>query len=367
MRKVSLVQPDLSGNEYRYLVECVDTGWVSSKGKFIHLFENRFAEFIGTKYAVSTNSGTAALHLALVALGLSSNDEVLVPDLTFVATANAVAYTGAKPVLVDVDRNSWNIAPEHILEKITPHTKAVIVVHLYGNPVDMTSISKIAKKYGLYVIEDAAEAHGAQHRNKTVGSLGDIGCFSFYGNKIITTGEGGMITTNSKRIADKVRFLRDHAMDKTRSYYHPCIGFNYRMTNLQAAIGLAQLERIDSFISKKLSVAAKYDQLLHRLDSLIELPPRTSGLKNVFWMYSIVLKRRKLRDKLRQYLAKNGIESRPFFVPLHHMPMYRELNTYPNSNYLSKNGISLPSNIFLTDSDIEYVSQTIRSFASSHA
>lgn len=366
---IPVARPDLTGNELSYLTTCITTSWISSAGEFIDRFEKSFADYIGTKYAVSSSNGTVALHLALLALGIGKGDEVIVPDLTFIASANAVTYTGAKPVLVDVDKMTWNVDPAVIVRKITSRTKAIMVVHLYGNPADMNVIMILAKRYNLYVIEDAAEAHGADMfmQNKKwikVGSIGDVGCFSFYGNKIITTGEGGMIVTDDHQLAEKMRILRDHGQEPGRRYYHKIIGFNYRMTNLQAAIGLAQLERINKFVEKKRTIAKIYNKMFACIPG-ITLPPESDWAHNVYWMYSIIVNTPYplSRDMLILALKNENIETRPFFYPLHELPPYKMINDFPNSSYLSKHGINLPSSVTLTIGDINRIATIIKHFA----
>lgn len=362
--KIPVAKPDLSGNELKYLINCIKDGWVSSIGTYISKFENLFTKLTNCKYAISTSNGTSALHLSLLGLNIKKGDEIIVPDLTFVATANAVSYTGAKPVFVDSTPEYWNIDPGKIEENITKNTKAILVVHLYGHPANTDQIEKIAKKYKLFVIEDAAEAHGAFYKNRPVGSLGTISCFSFYGNKIITTGEGGMITTNNKSLATRISFLKDHAMSAKKRYYHSIIGYNYRMTNLQAAVGLAQLEKIDSFTSKKRYNAALYNSLLKDLNDYVTLPPEMPWAQSSYWMYSIVLKPtgNYTRNKLMSYLRKKGIDTRPFFIPMHLLPMYRQKGDFKISTLLSKNGINLPSSTLLSEKDIYYISKMIKMF-----
>ncbi|MEM1515795.1 MAG: DegT/DnrJ/EryC1/StrS family aminotransferase, partial [Candidatus Bathyarchaeia archaeon] len=264
LRKIPIAEPVLTGNEEKYVVECVKTGWISSKGKFVDQFEEKFASYIGVNHSIAVSSGTAALHLALAALNIQPGDEIIMPTFTMIACANVAKYLGAKPVLVDSEISTWNIDPEKIEEKITGKTKVIMIVHIYGHPVNMDPIKKIAERHGLYVIEDAAEAHGAEYKGKKVGSMGDIGCFSFYANKIITTGEGGMITTNNSEIAEKVRKLRDQGynVNLRKWLVHDILGYNYRLTNLQAAIGLAQLERIEEFVNRHRENAYYYNSLL---------------------------------------------------------------------------------------------------------
>ncbi|MBN2454042.1 DegT/DnrJ/EryC1/StrS family aminotransferase [Candidatus Woesearchaeota archaeon] len=358
MKFIPVAEPDLRGNERKYALECIDSSWISSLGKYIPAFEDKFSSYCGAAQGISVSNGTNALHLALAALGIGKGDEVVIPDLTFVATANAVAYTGAKPVLVDSDEKTWNIDSSKIAEIITPKTKAVIPVHLYGHPCDMDPIMELAKERNLYVIEDCAEAHGASYKGKKVGSIGDVGCFSFYGNKILTTGEGGMCLTSDENLAERMRFLKDHGMSKRR-YFHPEIGFNYRMTNLQAAIGLAQLERIDEIIAAKIRNAKLYRDFLKSCEG-ITLQPEEPYAKTVYWMHSILLedKFRCNRDLLMHELKSNEIDSRPFFIPMHELPPY-EQEGFPVSSDLSRKGINLPSSTLLEEEDIKRVCSVI--------
>lgn len=359
---IPISEPSITQKEIDYVTNAVKSGWVSSLGEYITKFEKKFAKYTGVKYALTTTNGTAALHLALVTLGINKENEVLIPDFTFIATANAVAYTGAKLIMVDIERDTWCINPESIKKAITPKTKAIIPVHVYGHPCDMDSIMDIAKQHNLYVIEDAAEAHGAEYKNKKVGNIGDAGCFSFYGNKVITTGEGGMITTNSKKIYEKAKFLRDHGMSKNKRYWHTEIGYNYRITNLQAALGLAQLERINGLIKKKRRIFEWYEKCLSNIDG-IELNPQKKWAKNVYWMICLIMKRDFgiSRNELMIKLKNKGIDSRPFFYPISHMPMYKN-NKFSNSitEKLSKQGLNLPSSVNLNKNKIEYICQRIK-------
>jgi perosamine synthetase len=357
-------EPSIGESELSLVSDAVRSGWVSSLGKYIPEFEQKFATFCGTKHAVSVFNGTVALHLALVALGIKPGDEVIVPSLTFVATMNAVLYCGATPVFADSEPTTWNIDPIDIEKRITRKTKAIIVVHLYGHPAQMDAILKIARKHKLKVIEDAAESHGALYKGKKVGSLGDVGCFSFYGNKVITTGEGGMIVTNNKKLAESMQFLKDHAMSATRKYFHPVMGFNYRLTNLQAALGVAQMTKIDRFIVKKRHVAQEYNRLLSGLPGIV-LPPETSWAKNVYWMYSILVTPDAglSRDDLAKELKKRNIDSRPFFVPNHKLPYLPAKTrniTLPNAETLSAQGMNLPSSVLVTDEQIAAVCSAIK-------
>lgn len=358
---IPIAEPFLGKEEEKLVVEGIRSGWISSIGKYLGQFEKEFAKFIGSKYAITTSNGTAALHLTMLASGIGPGDEVIVPSMTFVATANAVSYVGAQPIFVDSELESWNIDPEKIKEKITRRTKAIIPVHLYGHPANMGPIIKLAKKYGLLVIEDAAEAHGAKYRSRVVGSMGDMGCFSFFGNKIITTGEGGMVTTNNKKIAEKIRFFRDHGASKKRRYYHPRLGFNYRMTNLQAALGLAQLKKIKKILNKKIVIAKLYQKYLEPLLPEIILQPEAEWATNVFWMYSILIpkKGRKNRDYLASQLKKFGIDSRPFFFPVHRLPRYETKENLPIANFLGQSGLNLPSSPNLEEDQIKFIAQKI--------
>lgn len=361
---IPVAEPQLGEQELAYVTECVKSGWISSLGKYIPMFEEGFSHYCGVKYGVATSNGTMALHLALVALGIGPGDEVLVPTLTFVATANSVRYTGANPVFVDSEPVTWNIDPAKIDEKITSRTKAIIPVHLYGHPVDMDPIMEISRKHGLKVIEDAAEAHGAQYKGRIVGGLGDMSCFSFYGNKIITTGEGGMLLTDNEQLAERARFLKDHAMSPERRYWHPEIGYNYRLTNLQAALGVAQLERIQEFVQKKRENAALYNSLLSNVHGLT-LPPEAPWARSVYWMYSVLVEEDYplSRDDLMSKLKEADIDSRPFFYPVHTMPPYKGDEPCPVADSLSRKGINLPSASTLTERQIERICQVLKGWA----
>lgn len=359
---IPVCEPTLSGREMEYVLSCLKTNWISSAGQFIPAFEKTFSAKCGAKYGISCTSGTTALHLALSTLGLGRGDEVILPTFTMIATANAVAYTGAKPVLVDAEPRSWNMDIQRIEMKITPRTKAIIPVHTYGHPVDMDSLLSLAERRDLVVIEDAAHAHGAEYKGRRVGSLAHAACFSFYANKIITTGEGGMITTNDERFAQKARTLRDHAFSKERHFWHKYRGFNYRMTNLQAAIGFAQTENLDALVQARIKNAETYDRFLDGLPGLT-LPLRTPGIKNVFWMYAILVEDDFgiSRDALREKLALRGIETRSFFIPIHLQPIYRRKyrREFPVSEELCRKGMYLPSSSRLTSHQIEKIASEI--------
>lgn len=363
---IPVIEPSLGSEELNNVIEAVKSGWISSKGKFVGEFENNFAKYHGMRSSVATSNGTVALNLALNALDIKKGDEIIVPVLTFAATANAVIYCNAQPVYVDSHPDYWCIDPEKIEEKITKHTKAIIPVHLYGHPCDMKWIMDIAEDYDLHVIEDAAEAHGAEYKGKKVGSFGDISCFSFYGNKIITTGEGGICLTNDEDLLEKMRVLRDHGMNPSKRYWHDVIGFNYRMTNLQAAIGVAQLKKLDNFLKKKRKIAELYKKGLNDLaeNKEITLHPEMPWAKCSYWIYSILIedaysiKTNSLIDNLKI----EQIDVRPFFYPINTMPPYKSSENFPIAKEISRKGISLPSSIDLTKDDVFEVVKCINNF-----
>lgn len=361
VKSIPVAEPSLTEREIETALECLRSGWISSKGKFVEQFERDFATFCQTKYGLATSNGTTALHLALIGLGIGPGDEVIVPTLTFIATANAVHYTGATAVLVDVEPTTWCIDPAQVAAAITPRTKAIIPVHLYGHPANMTALCEIAARHGLAIVEDAAEAHGARADGRPVGGLGTVGCFSFYGNKIFTTGEGGMVVTNDTALVARMVRARDHGMDPTRHYWHPEIGYNYRMTNLQAAIGVAQLARAPEILHRKRDIADRYRALLTDVPG-ITLPPEASWAYNAYWMFSILLEESApcTRDELRSQLAGGGIETRPFFYPLHQMPPYATATSYPVAETLARRGINLPSSVTLADHDVRRVATAVR-------
>jgi perosamine synthetase len=342
---VPIISPDLRGNELKYLVDAFLSTWISSSGKYIADFEDQFARFCGCPHGVATSNGTTALHLALLACGVGPGDEVIVPDLTFAATANVVFHAGAKPVIVDIEEESWCIDPQEIEKAITPRTRAIIPVHLYGQPCDMGKIMAIARKHKLFVIEDCAEAHGARFEGKRVGSFGDVGCFSFFGNKVITTGEGGMCVTNSSELNDRMRILRDHGMSRTKKYWHDVIGFNYRMTNLQAAIGLAQLERIDSILKQRQDVEYEYRRVLSDVPSIAFQHDHLPGREKITWLVTALVEGDR-RDRYIEKFKENAIDVRPLFYPLSSMPIYQD---FVFSNHtaqgISRAGISFPTGV----------------------
>ena len=362
-KTIPVSEPMLKGNELKYIARCIKTGWISSLGGYVREFENKFSAYCGVRYGISCSSGTAALHLTLASLGVGKGDEVILPAFTMISTANAVMYQGAVPVLADSQRSTFNIDPDKIEEKISRKTKAIIVVHTYGHPADMDRILKIARRRGIYVIEDAAEAHGAEYKGRKVGSLADAACFSFYGNKIITTGEGGMLVTNNKKAKERSEYLRDLAFSKERHFWHKELGFNYRMSNLQAAVGLAQLENIDQFIKIKRRNAGLYNALL-KDTSGISLPKEEDYAKSVYWMYGILVEDEFgiSRDELRRRLARVGIETRVFFIPMHLQPIYTKIckGDFPVAEELCKKGLYLPSGLTLKKKDIAFIARCIK-------
>jgi perosamine synthetase len=359
--RIPVYKPSLIGNEKKYVNECLDSTWISSKGKFIKQFEEAFAAYIGVKYAASVCNGTVAIHNALLALGIKAGDEVIVPTFTYIASVNPIVYTGATPVFVDSLRATWQIDPEDIEKKISPATRAIMVVHLYGHPCDMDRIMAIARKYQLFVIEDCAEAFGSKYHDKYVGTYGDIAAFSFFGNKTITTGEGGMVTTNDRTLHERATHFKGQGLAKYREYWHDTIGYNYRMTNICAAIGLAQLEEADKIILKKRQLAGWYRKYLSSCP--LELHTEAEDVFHTFWMVCVLVEQADLRDRLRAHLSEHGIETRPTFYPIHAMPMYAH-NYYrlPVAEDISWRGINLPSYPDLAENDVREICSLISSF-----
>lgn len=359
--RIPVSAPFLGERELEYVTQCVLTGWISSAGEFVPRFEEVFAKFCGARYAVSASNGTTALHLALLGLGIGPGDEVIVPSLTFIASANAVRHTGADPVFVDVDPATWTIDPRAVEAAVTSRTRAIMPVHLFGHPADMDAINDIARRHGLSVVEDAAEAHGARYRGRPVGALGDAGVFSFYGNKIVTTGEGGMITTNDEELAGRMRVLRDHGMSPTRRYWHPVLGYNYRITNLQAAVGVAQMERVDAILRDKARIYAAYDRRIRELVGITPQPV-ADWASPVCWLYSVTVDSAVsgvTRDDILAELLAQGIETRPLFAPVHRQPIYNTGDELPVSDQLASCGMSLPSSVGLSDAEIDRVCRAL--------
>ena len=359
--KYNVYQPSLTGNEKKYVDECLETTWISSKGKFVNEFEKKFADFIGVRYGTGVCNGTVAIHLALTALGIGKGDEVICPTFTYIASANPIVQVGAKVVFCDSLKDTWQMDPKDVEAKITPNTKALMVVHLYGHPCDMDALMKIAQKHNLFVIEDCAEAIGSEYKGKRVGSFGDIACFSFFGNKTITCGEGGMCLTNSNYLYEKLTHLKGQGLAKYREYWHDVIGFNYRMTNIQAAIGLAQLEQADKFIQAKQNIALWYQKHLKGLP--VEFHKTDKNVFHTYWMCSVLVENEQTREELRDFLKQEGIETRPTFYPIHTMPMYgKKYEKHPVAEDIALRGINLPSYPALTEEDVRYICDRIRDF-----
>ena len=363
---IPVCEPFLSGKELEYVTDCLRSNWISSQGRYIPEFEQSFASYCGCRYGISTTSGTTALHLALVSLGIGPGDEVIIPTFTMIATAFAAAYTGATPVLVDAEPETWNMDIRQVEARLTPRTKAIMPVHIYGHPCEMDSIMEMARKHKLWVIEDAAEAHGAEYKGRRAGGIGHVNCFSFYANKIITTGEGGMVVTDDEEIAERARALKDLAHSKEQRFLHTDIAFNYRMTNVQAAIGLAQFEKIDDMIERRRNNASLYSSLLSDIEG-VTLPVEKVGVKNVYWMYGVLLEDRfgLSRDQLMARLKEDGIETRAFFIPVHEQPAFLKMGLfgderYPVAERISQDGLYLPSGSGLTHEQVQIVCTAVR-------
>jgi perosamine synthetase len=352
--------PALLGNEKRYVNECLETTWISSIGRFIEEFERSFGAYCEMDHAVSCVNGTVALHLALMGLDIGPGDEVLVPSLTYVASANAVRYCGAEPVFVDSDRRTWNADPADILRKITPRTKAIMAVHLYGKPAPMAEILEIAREHGLKVVEDVAEAIGATYGGRPLGSLSDVAAFSFFGNKVITCGEGGMVLTQDEALGRKIRQLKGQGQDFERRYWFPVVGYNYRMTNIQAALGLAQLEKVGEYLAARDEIEAWYREELEGRPG-VELVARDASERSVCWLFSAVLPHHAgpARDEVMARLRKSGVDSRPFFYPCHILPPYLggRAAECPNAEWLGERGLSLPTWVGMTREHVRRVSR----------
>jgi len=362
--KVMVNEPLLSEEAKKNVVDALDTGWISSSGSYVKKFEKDFASVYGVKYAITVANGTAALHVALLALGIGSGDEVIVPAFTMGASWLAVMYTGAKPVFVDCELDTYNIDVTKIEKKINSKTKAILPVHIYGQPCEMDKIMFLAKKYNLFVVEDAAEVHGALYKGRLAGTIGDLGCFSFYANKIITTGEGGMIITNDKNLADKCYKFKD-LHHSAKRFIHDGVGFNYRMTNLQAAIGCGELIHLDEYVEKKIWMAKLYDEILRDVTGIV-CPTTREGIKNVYWMYGVVVDNKKIsvsKDQIREKLKEVGVDTRDFFYSPEDQPVLAPLllgEKFPNTKYLSEHGFYLPSGLAITEEQIRYTTEQLK-------
>lgn len=362
--EIFLDAPDLGELEKRKLNECIDSSFVSTVGPFVGEFAERFASYVGTPHAVPVQSGTAALHLALLELGVGPGDEVILPVLTFIATANAVMYTGATPVFADVDPYSWNVTADHIAEKITSRTRAIVVVHLYGNPCEMDSLLKLSRDHSIPIVEDATESLGATWRGNRTGTLGEIGCFSFNGNKVITTGGGGMITTASAKKAEHMLFMANQAREVSRGYYYSRVGYNYRMTNLEAALGLAQMERLETFLEKKRETARIYREQLENVEGIF-FQSECHGASSSWWLSSVFVDRPGFKvEPFMEFLKAEGIPTRRVFSPITAFAPYSEYGsgTYSNAYRLFRQGLNLPSSTLNSQESVEYVARVIKAY-----
>jgi perosamine synthetase len=355
---IPVYSPALNGNEKKYVLDCLDTNWISSKGKFVSRFEDEFAKYLDVGYATAVCNGTVALHLALHSLGIGAGDEVIIPTLTYIATVNSIAYVGAKPVFVDADADTWNLDVARIEEKITPRTKAIMAVHLYGAVCAMEELLALCKKRNLFLVEDVAEAFGSQYHGQFAGSFGHIATFSFFGNKTITTGEGGMVVSNDQATLARAAYLKSQAVSPAREYWHDEIGFNYRMTNICAAIGVAQLEQANAIIEAKRRLATWYREELEGLPLQFQTEP--SNTVHTYWMVSVLAEDIVTRDRVRLALKEAGVETRPLFYPAHTMPAFKTDDSYPVAESLSGRGINLPSYPGLTREQVNYIGSKIR-------
>ena len=371
--KVPVNEPYLFGNEKKYLLKCLKDGFVSSSGRFVKKFEEKFAKRVNRKFAISVSNGTAALQLAFEALNLKKNDEVILPSFTIISCILPVIRCGAKPILIDSDPITWNMDVNKLEEKITSRTKAIIAPHIYGLPIDMDSLLKITRKYKLKVIEDSAEVLGLKYKGKECGSFGDVSTFSFYANKHITTGEGGMIVTNDKKIAKKCRSLRNLSFNNKRRFLHHELGWNYRFTNIQSAVGLAQLEKLNRFVIKKRNIGKIYNKGLSKI-KIFNIPlEKKEYAKNIYWVYGLVLKKKspiKLETLMKE-LRKEGVETRNFFWPLHEQPVLKKMGFFkkiklPVAEHISRNGLYLPSGLSISASQQKYVINKIKKIISKY-
>ncbi len=360
-------EPLLDGNEKKYLNECIDSGWISSEGPFVRKFEEKLAAAVGRRHGIAVCNGTAALEVAVAALSLKPGDEVIMPAFTIISCAAAIVRSGCVPVLVDSDPLTWNMEVRQIEAKITSRTKAIMVVHIYGLPVDMDPVQNIADRFGLKVIEDAAEMHGQTYKGRACGSFGDISTFSFYPNKHITTGEGGMVLTDDDRLAERCRLLRNLCFLPKKRFVHEELGYNFRMTNLQAALGLAQLERLNEFVGRKRQMGKRYTELLSEVEGLQLMPVKTEYAENIYWVYGMVLKDSVAFDaeEAMRRLGTLGIGTRPFFWPMHEQPVFRKMGlfnaeSYPVAERLARRGFYIPSGMALTGEQIEEVTKAVK-------
>lgn len=359
---IPLMQPSLLGKELDYVIDCIKTNWISSQGAYVRLFEKQFEDMYPGMHALAVSNGTVALHLALYAHGIGLNDEVIIPNITFVSTASSVLHCNAQPVFCEIDENSWCVDTRQVEKLITNKTKAIMPVHLYGNACNMDELCDLANRYKLLLIEDCAEAIGTKWKKKLVGSFGNASTFSFFGNKTVTTGEGGMVLFQNSKIAEKARILRDHGMNPNKRYWHDVVGFNYRLTNLQSAIGVAQMERLSDILVKKKIIAQSYFTKLNQISSIVKLPEQNSNIFHSNWLYTIILKDNINRDLVMKKLLNFGIDTRPVFYPLNLMPPYksfRQSEKLDISLKISQQGLCLPSSISLEESQIDFIAEKL--------
>lgn len=357
---IPVYAPYLRGNEQVYVNDCLDTGWISSRGRYVERFEQAFGDFIGAQFCNSVCNGTVALHLAMLATDIGPGDEVIVPTLTYIASVNAIAYVGATPVLVDARADTWQMDVDEVASRITPRTRAILAVHLYEGPCDIVALQSLCERRGLVLIEDCAEAFGSSVNGRQVGTFGEISAFSFYGNKSITTGEGGMVVCKTQSLHDRCYLLKTQGVSQLREYEHSVLGYNYRMTNICAAIGLAQLELAETILHRKRKIAQYYRKALRDLP--VSFMSNRDGERHSHWMCSLVVGEAGQRDRLRAHLAARGIETRPFFRPAHTMPVFFERRSYPIAEALSVCGINLPSWPGLTDGQLAHIANSLREY-----
>lgn len=364
---ISVNEPLLDGNEKKYLLECIETGWISSEGHFVKEFEERFAGRVGRQFGIAVANGSGALDIAIQALQLGPGDEVILPAFTIISCAASIVRAGAVPVLVDADPVTWNMSVKQVAERITPRTRAIMVVHIYGLPVDMDPLIELAKKHDLKIIEDAAEMHGQTYKGKPCGSFGDISTFSFYPNKHVTTGEGGMLVCDDPNLAERCRSLRNLCFQAKKRFVHEELGWNYRMTNLQAALGLAQLERLDEFVARKRAMGLKYTDRLAQIDGLELMPAKIGYAENIYWVFGMVLKDNVKFDaeEAMRRLGSGGIGTRPFFWPMHEQPVFQKMGlfsgeSHPVSERLARRGFYIPSGMALTETQMDTVAEEVK-------
>ena len=365
-KKINVCEPLITKNAKKYINDCIDSEWISSAGKYLEDFEKKWSNYCGAEEGIAVTNGTSALQVAFKSLNLKPGDEVIMPSFTIISCATAIIEAGGKPILVDCYPDTWCLNIEQMKEKINNRTKAILVVHMFGHPAEMDPVMKIVKRHNLYLVEDAAEAHGATYNNKRVGSFGDLACFSFYANKLITTGEGGMVLSNNKKLTKKIRSLRNLSFRSDRRFYHTEIGYNYRLTNMQAAIGISQIENLENHIDIKRKNTFLYNNIIRKMDLPLRLPSENENSKSVFWMYGVVLKNKKLNAKiLAEKLENRGIETRPLFLGMHQQPVLKKMKLFNNEKFpvteeLSRFGLYLPSGLKLNKKKINFICNVLK-------